>query len=697
MSSHIVLSDMSKPQQPSNSLYTVNSLSQYKTQDEAAQRLVDRRAGELAQWHIHWITPAMALALFVAGAIGSIGHHVFYTHLDGKPADEQLRMVRYGTALAFFVKSTLVGSVVTCYRQRIWRTFRKTAMTMSAIDSLFTATEAPAAFFNWEMIMAGKLATFMALCSWLIPLASVLSPSSLTSELREIATDGARCASVATLNFTREAKYDFRKEDSYAGASLAFWNTTDVKGETPGFFDYYDQPSKNGKRLAVTSIYLNKPATNPSASLNSCGERWNCTYDLTFEAPGYKCDDVASSSKPDAGDAPFNLSIMAPQGDMTYYASTDLNDYVSPQIDTGTNGEPKQKPPYPGELGVFQSEPVLWIGYSIKTSEPYDKDSPYREKWGNVHEPKIFKCVAHHTNYTFEMRYNDTQQSHKLKKRDFLYPVVDTQISPDPRNSSKFLASPASSWVSPRTDKEKYKITACYHSLGALLRNFLRGQIKKTQYLVTKSDISESRLMDPKTSYVVPNLKEEIQNVFEDILISLLSEPHLVVADTQNVPCVKSRSVNVFVYHREGLWIGYAFAVFAAFCFLLVGAWSIHQNGVASDTRFSRIMVTTRNPTLDQLSVGACLGGDPFPKELTRTKLRFGVLLEENPREGPLGVVEHCCFGSAGEVKEISKSGKYAGLKKYRDKLDAKREDGDVKEKAALLREDSEGESEGDR
>ena len=215
--------------------------------------------------------------------------------------------------------------------------------------------------------------------SRLIPLASVLSPSSLTSEVREL-FNSTTCPNVATLNFTREGKNNFRKEDSYAGASLIFLNTTDVKGEQPGFFDYYDQPSKNGKRLAVTSIYLSKPATNPNASLNACGERWNCTYTMNFEAPGYKCDDVASSSNPDVGTAPFNLSVLAPQGDAIYYASTDLNDYMDPQIETGDNGVPIPKPPYPDSLGVFQSEPVLWIGHSVKTNKLYDDDSPYKRQ-----------------------------------------------------------------------------------------------------------------------------------------------------------------------------------------------------------------------------------------------------------------------------------------------------------------------------
>jgi hypothetical protein len=106
------------------------------------------------------------VALFVAGLAAALGHHAFYARLDGKAATAQLMMVRYGTALAFFVKSMLVGCVILCYRQRIWHTFRTKAMTVSGIDGLFSATEDPTQFFNWEMIRNGKLATLMALTSW---------------------------------------------------------------------------------------------------------------------------------------------------------------------------------------------------------------------------------------------------------------------------------------------------------------------------------------------------------------------------------------------------------------------------------------------------------------------------------------------------------------------------------------------------
>ncbi|KAH9881926.1 hypothetical protein J1614_001097 [Plenodomus biglobosus] len=668
------------------STYTIHSLYQTKTLDADTQALVDRRAGEIAQWHVHWTTPAIIASLFFAGLLAAIGHHLFYAHLDGSPATEQLKMVRYGTAMAFFVKSTLVGTVIMCNRQRIWYTFRRKAMTINGIDGLFSATEDPTQFFlNWEMITNGKLATLMAACTWLIPLASVLSPASLTSEARTI-INATTCADIANVNFTREGTFNFRNDNELDGRSVSvmYYNTTDRDGAQEDYFDYYDQPSKNARRLAFSAAYMKRPQPREKAGLTFCGEGWNCSYSINFLGPGYKCEDISDLVTPGA---PFKLSQIAPEGNFTYISEVDQNDYRWPQIPT-RDGIPIQEPPYPVSLGVLESEPILWVGYANKTSELYDGDSPYAKKWKYVHEPKMFKCVMHQTNYTFKMRYQPTQSA-IVQQRDFLYPIINTTLEKNPDNTTDWVATPSSNFIRPTEDIENYKLTAAYHSLGALLRTFLRGNMEKTSdiFVITRSDISETRLIGGRSSHPQPNLMADIQNLFEDMLITLLSEPTLVIAEPETVPCEKIRVVVVYVYYPRGLWIGYAIVIAITMAFILVGAWSLHQNGVASDVLFSRILATTRNPTLDHLSVGACLGGDPFPPDLIETKLRFGVLLEEEPREGPLGRVEHCCFGTVGETKDIVKGGTYSGLREWRTWEKMKSDESDQEE--PLLKKES--------
>ncbi|KAF2083437.1 hypothetical protein K490DRAFT_51695 [Saccharata proteae CBS 121410] len=665
-------------------------MSKWKT-DPDTQNLVERRSKEIAQWKIHWQTPAMMVILFIVGMAGAIAHHLFYSTLNGRPANKQLTMIRYGTALAFFTKACLVGSVVSSFKQRIWHTFRSRAMTVGAIDGLFAVIENPWYFTQFEMLRNAKLATLMALGVWSIPIAAVLSPAALTSGVKTSAINGT-CPNSPVLNFNNEESYNFRNVASFAGGSLFYVNTTDVSAG-PGYFDYFDQPSKNARRLTIISAYLKRVSQGESVASQACGNSRNCTYNMDFSGPGYDCDIVANGSSTDQSrleelGATFNMSILAPEGDMVYYADVDTGDYPDPQLPTNEDGEPiQQSPPWPEFLGVFKAEPVLWIGQSVNTSEPWPEGSPYSEQWPTVRQPKIFRCVHKMTDYRVNMTFVNAIQGTNVTNRTFLDPIIDTFIKPDSNNITNLTITPESNYVRPDKDIGKYKLTAAYHSLGLLLRNFLRGSIAHKSdgtYLLTRSDISETRLINPETSYPVEDLQAQIQTFYEDMILTLLSEPHLIIASNKSVPCTKFRSVIVFQYNVGSLWTGYAIAIAVTLAFLIVGGCSILSNGVASDTRFSRIMVTTRNPTIDRLSVGACLGGDPFPLDLRKVKLRFGVLTEDEGEYGSEGgmrhTVEHCTFGTVGETKPIVKNGVYAGLRAWRDEMSDSDGSGDGKE-----------------
>lgn len=80
------------------------------------QEIIDQRSQMTATWGIYWYLPSMMIAVFLAGVLGAVGHHVFYRSLHGKRSESQLSMVRIGTAFAFFVKANLVGAVVLAYR-----------------------------------------------------------------------------------------------------------------------------------------------------------------------------------------------------------------------------------------------------------------------------------------------------------------------------------------------------------------------------------------------------------------------------------------------------------------------------------------------------------------------------------------------------------------------------------------------------
>jgi len=87
------------------------------TRTNASSRLRERIRRDV-QWgtKLHWFLPSAMVGLFILGLLGALLHHWFYISLDGEGAEDQLIMVGFGTAFAFFTKAALVGSIVLAYR-----------------------------------------------------------------------------------------------------------------------------------------------------------------------------------------------------------------------------------------------------------------------------------------------------------------------------------------------------------------------------------------------------------------------------------------------------------------------------------------------------------------------------------------------------------------------------------------------------
>jgi len=105
-------------------------------------------------------------ATFCLGFAFAAGHHVFYSHLDEKPADDQIRMMRFGGLLAYSVKASLVTSVFFAYRQQIWVTVIGNVLQLKTVDSLFAAADEPLALLNWEFIRKAHVAVCLAVLAW---------------------------------------------------------------------------------------------------------------------------------------------------------------------------------------------------------------------------------------------------------------------------------------------------------------------------------------------------------------------------------------------------------------------------------------------------------------------------------------------------------------------------------------------------
>ncbi len=121
-------------------------------------------------WPWHWrLHESSFMYLFFLFGVGcAVGHHVYYSTLNGQPADNQVQMLRYGTLLAFASKAGLSAAVVAAYRQRVWATVRTRLMSVAALDSLFSATEDFISLWNLEFIKNAKTAVGLAAFVWYV-------------------------------------------------------------------------------------------------------------------------------------------------------------------------------------------------------------------------------------------------------------------------------------------------------------------------------------------------------------------------------------------------------------------------------------------------------------------------------------------------------------------------------------------------
>jgi hypothetical protein len=367
--------------------------------------------------------------------------------------------------------------------------------------------------------------------------------------------------------------------------------------------------------------------------------------------------------------------MLVPQGNFSYFALTDLGDYAPIQVNcSDAGGQPLGRPPYPPHLGAFRTEPVLWIGHSNLQNPsgplPSNNSDP---NWSSAFQSKIFSCEHYETQYRVLFNYSSGLQNTTVTNRTFLTPIINTTFTPaNPANDGtkdNTTATPEQNYIYPR-DLAKYRLTAAYHSLGFLLRQFMNGTIdfQNPQAPITNTQATQTRLIDPHNYLAVEDLMENVQSFYEDIILSLFSNPQfLAVAWAGNSsklsgtgisttaeqhPCVKSRMLNRFVYHSRDLWLVYGAFIILAGIGVVLGAMAIEQNGgKMRNTRFSSIAAATRGLGFETLELRSSSWGE-LPGDVKKMKLGYGLL--SNVDDTNEVWMDNYGFGKEAEVRRVA-------------------------------------------
>ncbi|KAK2736029.1 hypothetical protein CKAH01_07783 [Colletotrichum kahawae] len=659
-----------------------------------SQHVADTNVTKINWWERLLLTrdlwsPTWNIYLFCIIGIGfAIGHHAFYASLEGKivHGDDQLIMLRYGTALAFAAKASFVASVMSAFREQIWATMRSKLLAIATLDDMFAAHETPFSLMNVEFLTNAKLWHFWLFMAGLSPLIVILTTNTLLVKPRE-EIQLTRCPSVRTLNFSQEAEHQWRAGEKVNGLyqfSLSLWNTTSVNTSDPNFLDYWAGPSDQGSEVFQAGTVFKRPFTNLEDTFTVCEKGWNCTIEIRFIGSGYKCQELGRGVGAKArrlhqesgeADAPFYydpFKVLAPTGNFTWIADTGLGDYVIPQLnDTWPGGIPKMDPPFPKHLGAFRTEPVIVDSTIPALLEP-NKTASFNPKAWN---PVLIACEHYEVDYTAELRYIDGVQLHRIKDRKFLTPIVNTTfnrgVEANDDTMDNTTAVPESNYILPK-DQKRYRRTAAYHAIGAFLRSMMNGTIYQPGS-IANSHVLQTDLIDHKMYNPYSNIAARLERYYDTLLLSLLGNPRFVVnvwaaepsiqTGTNNgseyrYDCTRSRPATAYYYRARNLVLVHGVAAFFAILGVAAGTKALQRNGgISRNNRFSSLLAATRNESLNWVKWdGPQTDRGYISKDLMRQKLGYGLLKRREgncsgSRESEVAALQYG-FGFQGEVDQ---------------------------------------------
>ncbi|PUU80022.1 hypothetical protein B9Z19DRAFT_1045457 [Tuber borchii] len=560
---------------------------------------------------LHWSLPSTIVGLLILGLLGSFLHHRFYRWLDGERAEDQFTATWFGNALAFLTKAALVGSITLAYRQRIWYTLRTKAITIKGIDNLFTLTENPVRFYSKDVLVRAGVATVVALATWIIPFAAAVSPGALTARLAHVVYE-SNCT-MPTLNTSAQSGYTPRKPKyGIGGYDLVLFNKSEGLGDA-------------------------RPITSPCRG-------YNCTLNIIFDAPWYECQEKSAAEARKALDTMDWKDIenrhWAPRGPVTVFVVSEGDEYAPIQ------------PPYRDDSSNMQSyfmdEPTIRVGYVVDTNIPVVAGSTDSNNgsWKTIFELHWLSCDLFKASWNMTFNFTGGARSTKVKtsgKRRVFQPPKMGPGHPD------------------------YRENALYYGFGRVTRDRLsNGFGYKDSYLETMKYVSYHPLDNSTTRLAISDPKGEIEKYVLDMVLTFLSTPYLESSLNTTVECKRWRYENRFHYNRSNIWIGYAIGIFATLVSVFIGMHYIYLNGIASDTLFSKVFVTTRNPTLDKLvkeyeaaRLAEEYGGGGFGSTPCCGGPRFGIIdrVDEGVRTAS---------GTVGETEVMLGAEGYRGLESHK-------------------------------
>ncbi|KAM0714117.1 hypothetical protein Q7P37_011081 [Cladosporium fusiforme] len=573
--------------------------------------------------HIHWVTPTTILFALLAGLAFALGHHFFYARLSGQPAPVGYHQIRglkrskqqvniaVGTAFAFLVKTALAIAIAASYMQLFWRLLKtsKKPTLLPDVDTAFSLLQDFTALCRWSSWRKQYIIlTPIALICWLLPLASVFPPATLTvlSAPKEMIRS----------EITTVPKLDFGNQ------YFATWLPESMYYE-------YNGPSMAVRRIAAASgaqgsvLPMTPPALNSSWSTQFFGPAIHCEDvgepNRTSILNNYGAYAKSESSKPGDGFFWFTWQYFA----WVARASGDILPF-----DKNDGG--------PLDLSdarlVHGGQPTLFMAFDAHNdAQPTYAYANYNPEFSSVDDIvesnggfgqmlrnfTILTCQLFNSSYTVDFDYINGSQ--------------EVNISRPQASADKPVEKPMNVLLgdqiipgdcSGKTVVQQSSFMAINDAFNDLLRGRLPYAIGNADSGIVRTVLaetddlpflaSEQRRINrwPAASFFTGQNKspassrgsliELLEGLFENVTVSMLSEPTLQPNFSSRCAVSPLAEVtfeewhNIYAYDAATLWAAYGAAIISATIAVSVGFSAMHLNGAAYDANFSTILRTSQ-------------------------------------------------------------------------------------------------------
>ncbi|KAK3377470.1 hypothetical protein B0H63DRAFT_398759 [Podospora didyma] len=554
----------------------------------------------------HFKTPLLTTLFFTLGSGMSIAHCVLYSKLDntavGSPAEQEnnlRQLVRLGTAFAFLSQICLAASVWQTYTQWIWRSVRKTPMTIQDLNDIFNADLSVLSFLNlniWSNFTVGSL---IALFGWSLLLPSFFTPGTLVVNPSTQTRQVDQLVPYLSIGNSTEGHYY-----SYSPSN---------RGDTYGSKEI---PTRifSGPRTILTRL---STATSSKGEILSLKRPYNhSSYSQTFFGPAIQCL-KASSLVESQIDAALADKMSKPVGN----AIENINAYYGfvPSFDSNGTLIPLAEARYQSPA-IASNE--LWQVFQRYIDTTTNSTCDYK--------PYYQVCSLWNATYNINLEWDSSSQS-ITGTRDLLHRV---EYPNDPKQDevsnmaqhaySAFfwvLANQAigsfgwfNETVSPNKTVSIMMIASPIQHNSLLgtsdLDVFFDFNEAKEACQTPYMNLTAQRQQD-KDLARSRRLNELIEEMGFNMTVSLMHNDLLTGNNTRLVTVVED--INRYGTNRAGLFIPYALACALTLLTVFLGIATNIEYGVLPDKKFQDILAAAD----DSFAIKLARSDDPFSRKMS--------------------------------------------------------------------------------